>query len=192
MDCEIRRNVRVDAQPDRRHRELPGDESSQPSRPTRRRWATGNRPANSRADDVATAELRLIRRRIRTVKSTMKITRAMELIAASRIVQGAAGDRGEAVHGEDERGDSQRCRCVRRRIAPAARPASGQDGRSDRGDLRSWSGRRLQLERASTRRSPSHRTQAQWCRGTRVYAVGKKAQTYFQFRGTRSSTFSSG
>ena len=33
------------------------------------------------------AELRLIRRRIRTVQSTMKITRAMELIAASRIVR---------------------------------------------------------------------------------------------------------
>jgi len=33
------------------------------------------------------AELRLIRRRIRTVQSTMKITRAMEMIAASRIVK---------------------------------------------------------------------------------------------------------
>ena len=33
------------------------------------------------------AELRLIRRRIRTVQSTMKITRAMELIASSRIVR---------------------------------------------------------------------------------------------------------
>jgi F0F1-type ATP synthase gamma subunit len=31
---------------------------------------------------VASAEVRLIRRRIRSVESTMKITRAMELIAA--------------------------------------------------------------------------------------------------------------
>src|SRR5258708_19078566 len=33
------------------------------------------------------AELRLVRRRIRTVKSTAKITRAQELIASSRIIR---------------------------------------------------------------------------------------------------------
>jgi len=33
------------------------------------------------------AKLRVIRRRIRSVQSTMKITRAMELIAASRILR---------------------------------------------------------------------------------------------------------
>src|SRR5712691_11472495 len=33
------------------------------------------------------AKLRVVRRRIRSVQSTMKITRAMELIAASRIVR---------------------------------------------------------------------------------------------------------
>ena len=33
------------------------------------------------------AKLRVVRRRIRSVQSTMKITRAMELIAASRIVK---------------------------------------------------------------------------------------------------------
>ena len=36
---------------------------------------------------MASAELREIRRRIKSVQSTMKITRAMELIAASRIVK---------------------------------------------------------------------------------------------------------
>jgi F-type H+-transporting ATPase subunit gamma len=36
---------------------------------------------------VASAELRLIRRRIKSVQSTMKITRAMELIATSRIAK---------------------------------------------------------------------------------------------------------
>jgi F-type H+-transporting ATPase subunit gamma len=36
---------------------------------------------------VAAGELKAIRRRIRSVQSTMKITRAMELIAASRIVK---------------------------------------------------------------------------------------------------------
>src|SRR5258708_30358316 len=33
------------------------------------------------------AQLRLVRRRIRTVKSTAKITRAQELIASSRIIR---------------------------------------------------------------------------------------------------------
>ena len=33
------------------------------------------------------AQLRVLRRRIRTVQSTKKITRAMELIAASRIIK---------------------------------------------------------------------------------------------------------
>src|SRR5438128_4465477 len=36
------------------------------------------------------AKLRVIRRRMRSVQSTMKITRAMELIAASRIVKAQA------------------------------------------------------------------------------------------------------
>ena len=36
---------------------------------------------------MASAELRIINRRIKSVKSTKKITRAMELIAASRIVK---------------------------------------------------------------------------------------------------------
>ena len=36
---------------------------------------------------MASAELRQIRRRIRSVESTMKITRAMELIATSRIAK---------------------------------------------------------------------------------------------------------
>ncbi|HEX9977538.1 MAG TPA: ATP synthase F1 subunit gamma, partial [Acidimicrobiia bacterium] len=36
---------------------------------------------------MASAELRLLQRRIRSVQSTMKITRSFELIAASRIVK---------------------------------------------------------------------------------------------------------
>ena len=36
---------------------------------------------------MASAELRQIRRRIKSVQSTMKITRAMELIATSRIAK---------------------------------------------------------------------------------------------------------
>ncbi|MDH5373073.1 MAG: F0F1 ATP synthase subunit gamma, partial [Acidimicrobiia bacterium] len=39
---------------------------------------------------MASAELRDTRRRIKSVQSTMKITRAMELIAASRIPKATA------------------------------------------------------------------------------------------------------
>src|SRR5258708_27374220 len=39
------------------------------------------------------AQLRLVRRRIRTVKSTAKITRAQELIASSRIIKAQQRER---------------------------------------------------------------------------------------------------
>ena len=41
---------------------------------------------------MASAELRIINRRIKSVKSTKKITRAMELIASSRIVKAQQRD----------------------------------------------------------------------------------------------------
>jgi F-type H+-transporting ATPase subunit gamma len=43
------------------------------------------------------AQLRVYRRRIRSVQATKKITRAMELIAASRIVKAQARVRGASV-----------------------------------------------------------------------------------------------
>src|SRR4030043_407153 len=48
---------------------------------------TAYKLSRGKGEPVPGAELRLIRRRIRTVQSTMKITRAMELIASSRIVR---------------------------------------------------------------------------------------------------------
>ena len=54
---------------------------------------------------MAGGQERILRGRIRSVQATKKITRAMELIAGSRIVQGAAARaRGDAVLGEDHRG----------------------------------------------------------------------------------------
>ena len=44
-------------------------------------------PPKARCSQVPAGEERAIRRRIRSVVSTQKITRAMELIAASRIVR---------------------------------------------------------------------------------------------------------
>ena len=58
-----------------------------PTAETRTRRSPPTSRAGGRASRMPGAELRLIRRRIRTVQSTMKITRAMELIASSRIVR---------------------------------------------------------------------------------------------------------
>src|SRR6478609_11375728 len=51
--------------------------------PPTRRWPRSRRT-------VAGGQERILRRRIRTVNATKKITRAMELIAASRIVRARA------------------------------------------------------------------------------------------------------
>ena len=54
---------------------------------------------------MAGGQERILRRRIRSVQSTKKITRAMELIAASRIVKAQArGPRGAALLRQDHRG----------------------------------------------------------------------------------------
>jgi F-type H+-transporting ATPase subunit gamma len=134
---------------------------------------------------MASAELRLIRRRIRSVKSTMKITRAMELIAASRIVK--AQQRVVAAQPYTDKMNE-----VIRNVAAASGGASHAllDARevetagvlavtSDRGlagaynssILRLAESRLIELKNAGI--------------DTRVYAVGKKARAYFDFRGYR-------
>ena len=70
---------------------------------------------------MAGGQERILRRRIKTVQSTKKITQAMELIAASRIVQGAAArGRRPSLQRADHRGDPQPGRRRRRRSSPAA------------------------------------------------------------------------
>jgi F-type H+-transporting ATPase subunit gamma len=132
---------------------------------------------------VASAELRQIRRRIRSVQSTMKITRAMELIAASRIVKAQARVAANQPYARkmDE---------VIRNVAAASGGASHPllDPReirtvgvvvvtSDRGlagayntnVIRMAEARLIELKRADT--------------DYRLYVVGKKAQSYFRYRG---------
>ena len=70
------------------------------------------------------AQLRVVRRRIRSVQSTMKITRAMELIASSRIVkaqQRVEASRPYAIQLTQAMEDVARADRARR--APAARGA---------------------------------------------------------------------
>lgn len=131
---------------------------------------------------MASAELRQIRRRIRSIKSTMKITRAMELIAASRIVK--AQQRVAAAQPYTDKMNE-----VIRNVAAASGGAShalldartvgtagvlavtsdrGLAGAYNSGILRLAEARLIELRNAGL--------------DTRVYAVGRKAQAYFQYR----------
>ena len=132
---------------------------------------------------MASAEVRIIRRRIRSVQSTMKITRAMELIAASRIVRAQQ-------RVAEAQPYNRKLTEVIRNVAAASGRAShpllevrkvGTVGAlvisSDRGlagaynsnVLRMAEGQLIQLRQAGV--------------DARVYVVGKKAQSYFRYRG---------
>jgi len=132
---------------------------------------------------MASAELRQIRRRIRSVESTMKITRAMELIAASRIVK--AQQRVVAAQPYTRKMEE-----VIRNVAAASggashplleqrtvRTAGALVVTSDRGLAGAYNSNILRM--AETRLIEHKRA------GTdvRVFVVGKKAQSYFRYRG---------
>lgn len=132
---------------------------------------------------MASAELRHIQRRIKSVESTMKITRAMELIAASRIAK--AQQRVAAAQPYNRKMEE-----VIRNVAAAsggashplleARPVRSAGAlvlTSDRGlagaynsnVLRMAEARLIELKRAGV--------------DPRLFVVGKKAQSYFRYRG---------
>jgi F-type H+-transporting ATPase subunit gamma len=132
---------------------------------------------------VASAELRQIRRRIRSVQSTMKITRAMELIAASRIVK--AQQRVAAAKPYTEKMND-----VIRNLAAASGGASHpllerREARtagilvvtSDRGLAGAYNTNVIRM--AETRLIELTEQGVD----TRVYAVGSKAQGYLRYRG---------
>jgi len=127
---------------------------------------------------------RVLRRRIRTVKSTQKITRAFELIAASQIVraQGRIAAAAPYQHG------------IAEVLAEAAADAGQHAGRllgtpddpqrvmvvaivADRGLCGAYNANTLRaVER--TLRDPAASS-----RQYRLVTVGRKAQTFFRFRG---------
>jgi F-type H+-transporting ATPase subunit gamma len=129
-------------------------------------------------------KLRVIRRRINSVQSTMKITRAMELIAASRILRA------------QQRVESARPYAIR--LTAAMEDVARQTGglvhplledrpevrrsgvlalTSDRGLAGAYNTNALRRSEGVIRRV--HERGAEPV----VYAVGKKAQSYFRFRG---------
>ncbi|MBN2113209.1 MAG: ATP synthase F1 subunit gamma [Acidimicrobiia bacterium] len=128
------------------------------------------------------AELRLIRRRIRTVQSTMKITRAMEMIAASRIVRAqqrvGAGQPYAAKMREVVGNLSQASGTVTHPLL-AARPL-GTAGimvvASDRGLAGAYNTNVIRLAEA---RLHEHIAAGV---SSRLYVVGKRALTYFRYR----------
>jgi F-type H+-transporting ATPase subunit gamma len=130
---------------------------------------------------MASAELRQIRRRITSVESTMKITRAMELIATARI--GKAQIRlGEA------RPYSEKLDEVIRNVAAAgsaSHPLLETRELTTAGVLVITSDRGLaggyntSVIRMAERQILDHRHNG---RGVRLYVVGKKAESYFRYR----------
>ena len=129
------------------------------------------------------AELRQIRRRIRSVQSTMKITRAMELIAASRIVraqQRVGAGQPYAAKMREVVANLARASGTASHPLLAARPLASAGllvVASDRGLAGAYNTNVIRLAEA---RLHQHGAAGVPCR---LYVVGKLALTYFRYRG---------
>ncbi|NNC43030.1 MAG: F0F1 ATP synthase subunit gamma [Acidimicrobiia bacterium] len=129
---------------------------------------------------MASAELRIIRRRIKSVKSTMKITRAMELIAASQIAKA-----------QDRVSKSipyvQQLRNVIRNVAAASGSSDhillADDRAGDVGVMVITSDRGLAGAYNTNVIRAAERYIERLDERPRLYVVGKKAQGYFRYRG---------
>ncbi len=131
---------------------------------------------------MASAELRDTRRRIKSVNSTMKITRAMELIAASRIPKATARVTASKPY-------SQKLVEVIRNVSSASGGASHMllERRNVKtaGILCVSADRGLAGAYASTIIREAERKLLAYEKAgvnTRLFVVGKKAQTYFAYR----------
>ena len=131
---------------------------------------------------MASAELRLIRRRIRSVESTKKITRAMELIAASRIVKAQERVRAARPYAEKM---AEVIRNVGRASGDVTHPLLERRTQQTVGALVITSDRGLagaynsSIMRMAERRILGLREEGA---AVRLYVVGKKAHSFFSFR----------
>jgi F-type H+-transporting ATPase subunit gamma len=134
---------------------------------------------------VASAQLRDTRRRIKSVEATQKITRAMELIAASRIpkAQGRVlasqpytAKLIEVIENVGAAGAGTSHALLERR---EVKTVGLLIVTSDRGMAGAYASNIIRL--AETRIVELQRAGAE----VAVYAVGKKAQSYFRYRGYR-------
>ncbi|MBU1228049.1 MAG: F0F1 ATP synthase subunit gamma [Actinobacteria bacterium] len=134
---------------------------------------------------MASAELRAIRRRIKSVQSTMKITRAMELIAASRIVK--AHQRVSAAQPYTRKmaevvgnvgaasGGAPHPLLEHREVETAGVLVVS----SDRGLAGAYNTNVIRMAEARLIELAGQGVD------TRVYVVGKRAQSYLRYRGYR-------
>ncbi len=134
---------------------------------------------------MASAELRIIRRRIASVSATRKITRAMELIAASRIVKAQqrvlqsrpyVSSLIEVISnvGRDAGGTGHLLSEVRDVSTVGIVVIT-----SDRGLAGAYNSNLIRM----AERAIGHHTLEG--RDTRLFVIGKKAQSYLRFRGYR-------
>jgi len=132
---------------------------------------------------VPGAELRLIRRRIRTVQSTMKITRAMELIASSRIVraqQRVTGGQPYIARMREVVGNLSRASGSVQHPLLATRPLASAGVMvvaSDRGLAGAYNANVIRLAEVRLQQHQAGGIES------RVYVVGKRALSYFRYRG---------
>ena len=123
-------------------------------------------------------KLREVRRRIRSVKSTQKITRAMELIAASRIVKATARTHAAKPYADEI---SKIVAELVRRGGGGAELLAPRDGNrvgviavtADRGLAGAYNTNVLKLVEAERRREGAEFS---------LYAYGRKALSFYRFR----------
>ena len=100
------------------------------------------------------AQLRVYRRRISAVQSTKKITKAMELIATSRIAKAQAAGQGvDALRRSDHRDGHDRREQLVHRAHPDDRAGEPRPGGGARDHQRPRTGRRLQQHRVAVGRA---------------------------------------
>ena len=136
---------------------------------------------------MAGGQERVLRRRIKSVQSTKKITKAMELIAASPDRQGPAAGGGRPAL---QRPDPTRSSATSQLAAPASvNPLAPGPGRRGRQHRRVRGGRRRPGPVRWLQRQRDPRRRGGRCAGTRRRAgpscsspSGKKVQSYFRFR----------
>ena len=127
--------------------------------------------------------LKSLRTRINSVKSTQKITSAMKMVAASKLRRAQA--QAEAARPYAERMERM-LRALAASVAgsPTAPPLmvghrQGPDASADRGHRRPWSRRRVQLQHRPRRARPGAPLEAEG-KTVKLLAVGRKGRDYLR------------
>ena len=143
---------------------------------------------------MASGQERILRRRIRSINSTRKITRAMELIAASRIVRAQARVQAAAPYAEQ-------ITQVVRDLAAAGGTSSGSPFLVPRPEIRRVAHIVIAADRglcggynSSVIRAAegSMREHAGAGRDYQLHVVGRKVESYFRYRNFRIESVHSG